>query len=243
MNRLLICAFSLACLGQVTLLAEEPTKSMPYRQVLSAVAPAELPAKAAELVKMANPRDCVTNTVEVTKAAVTIRAAAAPSIVGAIARAVQEMAAIAAGTAVTVQPKQAAAIAKAASAAAPSEAAKIVAAICRAAPGQYRSVAIIVAKTVPGSAKDILMAVASAIPELQLGIEKALALYSGNSISVAAVLDQASGAKNNLGSVGKSPPRGPTVEPPFLPLSSTVRSLSPNTSGEVPTGGRDYSKP
>jgi len=243
MKQLLICALSLACLRPVTLLAGDPTGTTPYRQILGAVSPAELPAKAAELVKRAVPRDCATTTVDVTKAAMTINPAAAPSIVGAIARAVPDMAAAAAGTAVAAQPKQATAIAKAASSAAPSKAGKIVAAICRVVPKHYRAVAIIVARTVPGSANDILRAVASAIPELAVGVERALATYSGRSISVAAVLDQASGSKNSDRSVDGPSPRGPAVEPPFLPLSSTVKTVSPNTSGEVPTGGRDYGTP
>ena len=245
MNRLLICALGLAYLSQVTLPAKDSSRQNPYEQVLKAVTPAELPAKAAELVKQAKPRECTATTEKVTKAAVSIKPAAAPSIVGAIARAVPDMAAVAAGTAITLQPKQATTIAKAASAAAPIQAAKIVAAICRVVPGQYRQVAIIVARTVPGSANDILIAVASVIPELKLGVENALAAYSGNSnsISVATVLDQASSAGNDQRTSDRSPPRGPTGEPPFLPLSTTVKSVSPNTSGEVPTGGRNYGTP
>jgi hypothetical protein len=243
MIRLLICTLSLSCLNSLTAVAKDSNTPTHFQRILAAVPAAELPAKAADLVKQAKVCDWTNTTVGVTKAAVTINPAAAPSIVGAIARAVPDMAAIAAGIAAAKQPKQATAIAKAASAAAPSEAGKIVAAICRVAPKQYRLVALVVAQTVPSSATDILRAIASAIPELEPGVESALATHSGKSISVAAVLDLASAAKNDGGSVDGSPPRGPTVEPPFLPFSSTVKTVSPNTSGEVPTGGRDYGTP
>jgi hypothetical protein len=164
-------------------------------------------------------------------------------VVSAISRAVPDMAAMAAGTAAAEQPKQASVIAKAAAAAAPAKAGKIVVAICRAVPTDYRSVAIVVAQTVPGSAKEVLKAVASAIPELKVGIEKALAAYTGNTISVAAVLDQANNPQASMETTKGSSPRGPTVGPPFIPLSGTVTTVTPATSGEVPTGGRDYAKP
>jgi hypothetical protein len=243
MKRRLICALSLACLSSVTVSAKDFASPNAYQRALVSIAAAELPAKAAEIVKQANARDRATTTVDVTRTAVTIKPAAAPSIVGAIARAVPDMAAAAAGTAVGEQPKQATVIAKAASAAAPSQAGKIVAAICRVVPKQYRSVAIVVAKTVPDSANEILRAVASAIPELKEGVESALAAYSGSSISVAAILAQVTGSKNKEGPANGPPPRGPTFEPPFIPLSGTVKTATPGASGEVPTGGRDYGKP
>jgi hypothetical protein len=243
MIRLLICALSVACLSSVTTSAKDPAMPTAYREVLGSIPAAELPAMAAELVKQANIRDRTTTTVRVTKAAVSIKPAAAPSVVGAIARAVPDMAAAAAGTAVGEQPNQATVIAKAASAAAPSQAGKIVAAICRVVPKQYRAVAIVVAKTVPNSANEILRAVASVVPELKEGVESALAAYTGSSISVAAILDQVTGSKNKEGSANSPPPRGPAFEPPFIPLSGTVKTATPGASGEVPTGGRDYGTP
>ena len=224
-------------------LAKDASATSRYQQALAAVPAPELPAKAAELVKQAKTRDLATTTVGVTKAAVTINSATAPSVVGAIARAVPDMADVAAGAAAAEQPKQAAAIAKAAAAAAPSKAGKIVVAVCRAVPKDYRSVAVAVAQTVPGSAKEVLAAVASAIPELKSGVEAALTAYTGDTISVAAILDQASDSLNGTAAAKGSSARGPTVGPPFIPLSGTVTTITPDTSGEVPTGGRDYAKP
>ena len=91
----------------------------------------------------------------VVKGAVGINPAAAPAIVGAIARAVPDMASVAAGAAAAEQPKQASAIAKAAAAAAPSKAGKIVTAVCRAVPNEYRNIAVAVSQVVPASGKEI----------------------------------------------------------------------------------------
>jgi len=243
MNRLLTRALSLACLSAATALAGDTAEPTTHQQVLRVVPSAELPAKAVELVKQVTALDRATRTSKVTKDAVVINPASAPSVVGAIARAIPEMAAVAAGTAAAAQPKQATVITKAAVAAAPSQTGKIVAAICRSVPKEYRSIAITAAQIAPDSANDILQGVASSIPELKPGLEAALAAYSGRFISVATALDQASAVKIDPGSLAEAPPRGPTVAPPFIPISSTVRTISPNTSAEVPTGGRDYGTP
>ncbi len=243
MKRFLICVLSIGCLNSGTGFAGEPTLSTSFQQALRAVPSAELPAKALEIVKHAEPSERSITTTAVTKGAIAINPAAAPNIVGTIARALPELAAVAAGTAAAEKPKQATVIARAAVAAAPSEAGKIVEAICRAVPKEYRSIAITAAQIAPESATDILRAVASSIPELKPGLDDALAAYSGRFISVAAALDQATSAKMNPAAAAEASPRGPTVAPPFIPISSTVRTVSPNSSGEVPTGGRDYGTP
>lgn len=243
MKQLLICALSLSCLtSSMPVWAKDATTSTQYQKALSSVAIPELPVKAAELVKQAKSDDWVITTVAVTKTAIAINPSTAPSVVGAIARSVPDMASVAAGTAAAELPKQAAAIAKAAAAAAPSKAGKIVAAVCKAAPKDYRAVAIAVTQTVPGSAKEVLAAVTSAIPELKSGVAAALAAYSGDSISVATVLDQAT-ASLATETVKGSTVRGPTVGPPFIALSGTPTTVTPATSGQVPTGGRGYARP
>jgi len=240
MKRFFIWAVSLVCLSA---LAEDSTSPTRYRRVLETVPALELPAKAAKMVKQAKARQRATAAAGVTRAAVTINPPAAPGVVSAIARAVPELAATVAGTATTEQPKQATAIAEAAAAAAPLKAGKIVLAVCRAAPSEYRSVAIVVARTVPDPAKDILRAVASVIPKLQAGVEQALANNSGNSISVAAMLDAAVASEADA-VTGMAPSSfGSTFELPFIPRSETVKTIPPDTSGDVPTGGREMSKP
>jgi hypothetical protein len=244
--------------------AKDAPKANSFRETLTPVTAAELPAKAADLVLNARSRDRGATTVDVIKAAVGINPAAAPAIVGAIARSVPDMASIAAGAAAAEQPKQAAAIARAAAAAAPSRARKIVLAVCRAVPGDYRNIAIAVSDVVPGSNKEVLNAVASALPGLKPYIEQALAAYGGNVLSVADTLDQAARLAQARTAPGTASPtlartaasgapsaspapaplaRGPAVGPPYIPLTSTPIYVTPGTSGEVPIGGRDYARP
>ena len=255
--------------------AKDALKVNSFKETLTAAPAAELPATAAELVLHARSRDRAVTTMEVVKAAVRINPAAAPAIVGAIARSVADMAPIAAGAAAAEQPHQAAAIARAAAAAAPSKARKIVTAVCLAVPNEYRNIAVAVAEAEPGASKDIVKGVAAALPDMQLSIDQTLAAYRGNVPTVADTLDQAArlsqsrttpattlptaagsaaattssgvGATRTRSTPGASasttPVRGPAVGPPYIPLSNTPTNVTPGTSGEVPTGGRNYAAP
>jgi len=236
---------------------DEP-KANAYKELLTAVPAAELPARAAALVSQAKVADRQATTVQVVKGAVTINPAAAALIVGAVAREMPEMASMAAGAAVAEQPKQAHAIAKAAAAAAPSQAARVVEAVCRVAPRQYYAVAVAVAQAVPAASKEIVKAVGTAVPELKVSLEKAVAWYGGNVMSVGATLAQAnqiaqtdsgtsamtSAADQPSSAAGASLVlRGPAVGPPYVPLSSTPTNVTSGGSGEVPEGGRNYAAP
>ncbi len=222
-----------------------PATDSPYKSILSQVPAAELPAKSAGLVKDARARDRESVTRDVVKSAVEINPAAAPLIVSAIARAVPDMAPLAAGVASAQQPKQAAAIARAAAAIAPATADKIVIAVCRAVPNDYRNIAVAVAQAVPGSGSEVLKAVATVMPDLQPGIDRVLASYGNNLPSVGAVLDArlSPGGQGAGDSLPISLARGPTIGPPFIPLSGTPTNVTPATSGNVPPGGRDYAPP
>jgi hypothetical protein len=264
MSRIAILALSIS-LSVFTLLAADAPN--PFQETLSRVTPAELPAKAADIIKSVKNRERTTTTINVVKAAVTINPAAAPVIVGSIARSLPELAAIAAGAAAGEQPRQASAIARAASAAAPSKAGKIVVAVCRAVPNEYAAIATAVAQVVPDSTREILASVATALPELKDSIEKALANYRGQP-SVAVVLADAAKLGTSVGnqplsslsatpiagrplaSAGASSAsssgtgaRGPAVGPPYIPLTGTPGNISPTNSGVVPTGGRNYAEP
>jgi hypothetical protein len=226
MKHIAIIGLSLACLGASNSFAKDASKS--FKKILSSVPAAELPAKAAQFVKDAKPDAWEETTINVVKPAVGINPAAAPAIVGAIARSVAPMAAVAAGTAAKEQPKQACTIAKAAAAAAPSQAGPIVLAVCKAAPDDYRCIAIAVSQAAPGSRKDILRAVAYARPELESEIEKALEGSGASGPSVVTTLDYATATHSPYG-LGRSPistPPGPSI------------GLPPG-----PPGGRNYAKP
>lgn len=240
MKRILIIGFCAGLLSLNPVSAE--VKSGSIQQSLAGVPASELPAKAAQLVQAATVSDREAVTVAVVKAAVAQRPAAASAIVGAVAKDNPGVAATAAGTAATAQPKLARAIAKSAATAAPSKAGEIVVAVCKAAPKEYREVAVAVAQGAPGSEKEILRALAVAFPNLKPGIEEAINAYAANPASFATVV---SSLKPVTVAASTSPDvaRGPTIAPPYVPPSGTPASVTPSTSGQVPTGGRDYAKP
>jgi len=247
MKRIATIGLSLVWLVAATSYAKEG-----YKEILSHVPAAELPVKAAELIKDAKPRSRETVTMEVVKAAVNLNPAAAPVIVSAIARAVPDMAAVAAGAAATLQPKQGASIAKAASAAAPSKVGKIAVAVSRAVPADYKNIAVAASQAAPGSDKEVLSAMAAAFPELKNGIDRMISSYNGTaptvSYALSAVTPTASApAPTPLGSQPAPFARGPAIGPPFIPVSTTPTNITPGTSGNVPPGSRggptDYAQP
>ena len=229
MKTIVIITLGVAFLTACNSFGKDAPKANPFNGTLSAVPAVELPAKAADLVAQAKASDREATTINVVKSAVTMSPTAARHIVGAIARAVPDMAPLAAGTAAAEQPKQAGVIAKAAAAAAPSQAGKIVVAVCRAVPKEYRNIAVAVLEAVPGSGNEIVNAVAAALPELKVGIEQA---FAGQGLNVAS----APGAPAPL-------VRGPAVGPPYLPLTTTPVNVTPGSSGPVPPGGRNYAAP
>jgi hypothetical protein len=253
----LVVATSLGFAGN---LFADPGQDARIQQALLTVPAAEMPAKAAGLIKVAKVRESATVTVTVVTAAVALNPPGAPTVVSSIAKSVPDMASIAAGTAAELQPKQACDIARAAAAAAPGKAGKIVAAVCRAVPQDYKKIAVAAAQAAPSAGKEILLALETALPDLKIGIETALAGYGNNPPSVSAVLDSAQPETGRMltkvaaGSVGApvggplqgaGPPpiHGPTLAPPFVPISGTSTNINPATSGNVPRGGRDYAAP
>jgi len=170
-----------------------------FTETLSRGPWAELPVRTVGLVRHAKARERQATTVAAVKAALGLNPAAATAVVGAIARAAPDMAALAAETAAAEQPKQAPYIALAAAAGARSAAADIVVGVCRAVPAQYELVALAVFEAVPRSGKEILRGVAIAQPELKVRIDQVVAGYKGNVPSVALVLAQAKGIAAGAG--------------------------------------------
>ena len=225
------------CLVGFNSLAKDATSADSVKATLSAAPAPELPALAAKLVQDAPVRDREATTISVVKIAVGLNPAAAPLIVGAIARAVPEMAAVAAGTASTAQPKQAAAIAKAAAKSAPARAGKIVAAVCGAVPQEYAGVAVAVSEAAPTSGKDILTAVGGAVPSLKPHIDKELAGSGLAPVPVASTLET---AQRNAGMAPSA--MGAPSGAPYVPPASTTSGAQPDNGGPPP-GGRQYSSP
>lgn len=258
MKKLAAFTLSVGLFASAQAIATESFKAESFQSRLASVPAPEMPAKAADLVKAARSRDRSAVTVEVVKAALARNPAAALSVVGAIAKVVPEMAAVAAGAAAEVRPAQAAEITRAAVSAAPAKAGKIVAAVCLAVPRNYRQIALAAAEVAPGANKEILRAVATVLPSLRVGIDNALARSNSTNPSVAAVLDSLktagavgplTTARSSSQATGSSPslpdslPRGPTLAPPYIPLPAGVTNVNPSTSGPVPRGDRNYAAP
>src|SRR5437879_913169 len=109
----------LAC----SLPAQEVAKTAFWKKVLRATPAPEMPILAAKWVKETAVSERATVTAGVVEAAVEINPASATLVVGAISRAMPEMAAVAAAAAAAKQPAQADAICRAATTVAPAMAA------------------------------------------------------------------------------------------------------------------------
>jgi len=216
-------------------------------QVLRQTPAAEMPAKAAELVGAAPPRQREKVAFEAVKAGLELNPNAAAALAGALSKAAPEAAPAVAGAAAQLKPQLAPVIARAAAGAAPTLAGKIVLAVCRAVPADYRRIAVAVSQVAPGADKEILKAVAAAIPSLKETIHSLLTRYSSKPVSVAVVLDSpnvtAAAARVGTGFRPGAEPRGPTLAPPYVPYSGTASGLAPSNTGPVSRGGRNYAAP
>jgi hypothetical protein len=228
---------------------ETAEKVNPYLAPLSQIKAPELPAECASLVSKAGKEQRESVTVDVISAGARVNSSALSAIVGAVAKAQPDMAALAAATAVGQQPKQTSQIVRAAVGAAPEKAGAIVYAVCMRNPGSYRSVAAIAAELAPREGKAILDSVAAALPGQRAYIAQAQAGRSTDR-SVVAVLNEASqlsaqagSPSGTLASASPTTLRGPTLGPPFQPLSGTPGSTDPSSTTNIPPGGRDYSAP
>ena len=238
----LTVAVALATASQAS--ASDNNSANPSLGVLTKATSAELPAKAGALVAQADAKVLKQTTIDVVKAAVGLNPAAAPSIVGNIAKASPAMTAIASATAVALVPNQAVAIARAAASAVPARAGAIVEAICRVVPADYQKVAAAVAEVVPGASKEILAGIAAAIPELKNAINQILVTYGSNLPTMSTLLPQISQPETSVaGNATPSSPRGPSPVPPQVPISGTPPVINPGTGTQAPAGGHNYSSP
>jgi len=241
-------AVAVALAMAVKVSAGETTGASPFLGVLTTATSVELPAKAAELVLQADAKNIKQTTIDVVKAAVGLNPAAAPAIVGSIAKSSPAMAATASATAVVLVPSEVVAIARAAAAAAPAMAGSIVEAMCKVLPADYQNVADAVAAVVPGASKEILAGIVAAIPELKNVISQTLASYNGQIPSVSIVLQavQNGGLASTPTALGSDTPsfvRGPSSGAPLTPISGTLVVHAPGSGSPAPPGGHNYPSP
>ena len=240
------------------------------RDQLKSVSRPELPAKAANLVLVAQGSDRAETAAAVVGTAVEVNPVAAPVIVSSVAKLSPDMAAVAATAAAAREPKQLGLIARSAAGAAPAQAAQIAGALAKAQPKQYRAIAMAVSETVPGVDRSVLVAVVEAVPGLKpFYVRATQAFASENSWkpSTGAFMDQmaldmAGSAKalnttsdillaNGVSPEQQSslpsppaPPPPPVVRPPFQPLDGVPGEIGRKQTKVLPPGGpRDYSAP
>lgn len=180
-----------------------------YARVLKSAPLAELPARAAELISRAKTNELEDTTFEVVKAAVARAPAAAPAVVGWIAKTTPPMAGTAAATAVTLVPQLVVYIARAAAAEAPGRAGEVVAALSRLAPWNYRDIALGVAKFAPGHEAGIVAGLRTAIPEVGIIMDQNQPKLDANAPNLTVVLDAI--ARHGLHFV-KLPANGPDLQ-------------------------------
>jgi hypothetical protein len=229
----------IACLFVAPLFGEVPLGVDEITAHLKGVPAAELPAKAAELVKGSKRLDQTAMAKNVVKAAVKINPAATPLVIGAVAHAVPETAAVAAQAAAIDEPLETEEITMAAVAVVPTRAGEIVLAVCRAMPDDYRRIAIIAARTAPAAARDILNAVGAIRPDLKPYIDVEMAPPTRGIPSVTWCLDQAETARSRVdGQAAHRKDSGSGTDRG----DAQSKSKPPHGNGNSP-GGRNYARP
>jgi hypothetical protein len=219
------------------------------KKAFQSVRAPELPARAAQIVSQTKPDEQEQKAEAVLRAALSVRPASGPAVVGAISRSVPAVAPLLAVIGVEVQPKMAGPIIKAAATAAPDQAGKIVYRISKEFPKQYRIAALAAAEGAPKAAPEILAALGSALPNLKPAIEAALAGQPSGQVSVPAVLAAVEPAsqpnrRDILAAQALTPQPPPIVGEPFTPGGGTPGEIKRSQTVIVtPGSGRDYSKP
>ena len=210
---------------------------------LRAFPAAELPAKAATMVKYSKPPERTVMATKVVRAALRINPAAAPPVIGAVVRAVPEVAPLSVQAAVLGQPAQLEDIISAAVLVVPDRAGQIILAVCRVQPGEYRLAAITAARLAPSAAREILNAVGEARPELKPHIDKEMAACTGRIPSAASCLDRAEAARSRA--VAALNEKNEALDPRGLSSDNspgTSKDKPPHGNGKPP-GGRNYARP
>jgi hypothetical protein len=251
-RKLLILLTTIALLSHLTPSNADLVSA--HQTALAAVPPPELPAKAAQIVKLEQEKSHKPTTVAVVRAATAVNPAAILSVVGAISRSVPAMAPVAAATAAEEQPRLAWAFSRTAALAAPEQAGEIVFAVASAVPGEARAVATAVALAAPESADAAIAALGRALPSMQPYLAEAKLLTENRDVSpssiiaLAAKLSAAAPVSVTDPMPEVSPPgvpvAAPKMGPPFVNPPGNPGHVIPGPPFTVPPGWqRKYSKP
>jgi hypothetical protein len=193
------------------------------RKVVADVPPAEIAARAADLVSQAPKADRKDVALTAIREVVNKRPATVVAVVAAIAKAAPEVSVAVAAEAARLATDQAAAIAKAAASGAPAQAEQI---------------AVAVAKAVPGSATQVTRSVALVVPDQVGGISEAVV----KSVPTAANEITTDPTIQRLSRRSASTPVGTGI---ITTRAGTIRGTTPNVppTEEQPVSGIDYARP
>jgi hypothetical protein len=221
------------------------TPPNPQKAALTQARPAELPARAAEIVAGTQTEFRAETTRNVVVAAHELNPGALMSVVGAIAKSTPDMAPSAAAAAAAREPRMARFIARSAALAAPRQAGSIAQAVTHAVPDDAREIALAVALAAPGSDQAVLQGLQTGVPTWKPYIDQSLAALPANQHSAGTVLAHAGRlmtASSTAARNGQVAP--PVVGPPFQALPSPPAQVAPNPANQVPDGWqRQYSRP
>jgi hypothetical protein len=142
------------------------TQVQAIKRVVADVSPAEIAARAANLVSQAPKADRKDVAVTTVREVVSKRPATIVAVVAAIAKVAPEISAKVAGEAATLATDQAAAIAKAAASSAPAQADQIALAVAKAVPSSAAKVARAVALVVPDQTVAVSETISKAMPSV-----------------------------------------------------------------------------
>jgi hypothetical protein len=225
---------------------------------LRTIAAPELPMVIVKLIQQSPAADREATTISVVRAAVDLNPASAPQLVGAVARALPELAAIAAATAAARQPAQADAITRAAVTVAPAALGRIVTSVCNAAPNEFRRIALAAEEIAPNSRQEIIGSIGSSLPELKPYLDRETRLYGHVAPPVALALDRATIARSSdmiTNAPSNASPEA-VVQSPSNPSPAEKPdgnepkgggngngNGSGNGNGNGQHGGRNYAKP
>jgi hypothetical protein len=193
------------------------------RKVVADVPPAEIAARAADLVSQAPKADRKDVALTTIREVVAKRPATVVAVVAAIAEAAPEVSAVVAAEAAKLATDQAATIAKAAASGAPAQAEQIAVAVAKAVPGSVTQVTRSVALVVPDQVASVTEAVVKSFPT------------AANEITADPTIQRLSRRSSSTGTgTGIITTRG-----------GTIRGIMPNQppTAESPTSGIDYARP
>jgi hypothetical protein len=216
------------------------------RARLRSVPAPELPITAAKIIQQSSAADREATTLSVVRAAVDLNPAAAPLLVGAVARALPEMVALAAATAAAKQPAQAEAITTTAVTIAPGNLGQIVKSMSAAVPNEFRDIALAAEQAAPNSRQEIIQSIGSSLPQLKPYLDREVMLYGRTGAPISLVLDHATIAQANAtrtNSISDSSVQAAAQNPSNPSAPETPASRDPKAGGNGHHGGRNYAKP